>query len=102
MCRGDLLFGTRVGSRDAAIFIKCCFVNGSGVVSGQISKFFVSHTEEAMAGHVGVSGVYKKSGKEIAKGGKWWDQVEVEAESLSVSFPGAFKTYSNLWAGRTC
>jgi hypothetical protein len=34
-------------------------VNGNGVVSSQkISKFFVSHMEESMAGHISVSGVY--------------------------------------------
>jgi hypothetical protein len=27
-------------------------VNGNGVVCDQISKFFVSHIEESMAGHV--------------------------------------------------
>jgi hypothetical protein len=31
----------------------------SGAVSDQkISKFFVSHVEESMAGHVGINGVY--------------------------------------------
>jgi hypothetical protein len=33
----------------------CDFVNSNDVVSGQkISKFFVSHVEESMVGHVGV------------------------------------------------
>jgi hypothetical protein len=34
-------------------------VNGAGAVCDQkTSKFFVSHQEESMAGHVGVNGVY--------------------------------------------
>jgi hypothetical protein len=37
----------------------CECVNGTGAVCDQeTSKFFVSHQEESMAGHVGVKGVY--------------------------------------------
>jgi hypothetical protein len=56
--------------------------NGNGVVSGQkISKFFVSHVEESMAGHMGVNGVYYKLGKGNTKGGMMglgerWEQRE--------------------------
>jgi hypothetical protein len=35
------------------------YVNDSGAVSDQkISKFFMSHMEKPMAGHMGVNGVY--------------------------------------------
>jgi hypothetical protein len=33
-------------------------VNCNGAVSDEISKFFVSHMEKSMAGHVGVNEVY--------------------------------------------
>jgi hypothetical protein len=34
-------------------------INSTGAVCGQkTSKFFISHCEESMAGHEGVSGVY--------------------------------------------
>jgi hypothetical protein len=34
-------------------------VNGTGAVCDQkISKFFVSHWEESMAGHMGINGDY--------------------------------------------
>jgi hypothetical protein len=33
-------------------------VNNAGAVCDQTSKFFVSHREEPMAGHVAINGVY--------------------------------------------
>jgi hypothetical protein len=59
--------------------------NGNGEVSDQISKFFVSHVEESMAGHTDGNGVYYKPGKRITKGvmggsGRW----KLEAESASL------------------
>jgi hypothetical protein len=43
--------------------------NCIGAVCNQkTSKFFVSHWEESMAGHVGVKEVHEKLGKESTKG----------------------------------
>jgi hypothetical protein len=49
----------------------------TGAAYDQISKFFVSHWEESMAGQVGV----KSYGREIQKGAQWgaggiWRQRE--------------------------
>jgi hypothetical protein len=39
--------------------ILCHGINGNGVVCDQkSSKFFVSHVEESIAGHMGKNGVY--------------------------------------------
>jgi hypothetical protein len=35
-----------------------CVVGGGGVCDLKTSKFFVSHMEESMAGHMGVNGIY--------------------------------------------
>jgi hypothetical protein len=43
----------------ASMFFPSASVNSTGAVCDQkTSKFFVSHWEESMAGHVGINGVY--------------------------------------------
>jgi hypothetical protein len=40
----------------------------TAICDQKTSKFFVSHWEESMAGHVGVKEVHEKLGKESTKG----------------------------------
>jgi hypothetical protein len=65
----------------------------------KISKFFVTHWEESMAGLLGVKGAYEMLGKGNTKG-NIVGAGGVCRPTVCFSFPGAFKTYTNLWEGK--
>jgi hypothetical protein len=68
-------------------------IAGDDIISDQISKFFVSHVEESMAGHMSVMECIKSwgwGGDGIARGGMMGPGRSWNGESFS--FPGAFKT----------
>jgi hypothetical protein len=75
-------------------------VNSSSAVSDQkISKFFVPHVEEFMAGYVDANGVLKvrEGNYKRSHGGTRW---KLEAKRACFCSLGTFKTYDNLWGGK--
>jgi hypothetical protein len=75
-------------------------VNSSSAVSDQkISKFFVPHVEEFMAGYVDANGVLKvrEGNYKRSHGGTRW---KLEAKRACFSFPGGLKTSANPWEGK--
>jgi hypothetical protein len=73
-----------------------------GVCDQKTSKFFVSHQEESMAGHVCVNRNLLKVRGRKNKRRAWWSPGGIwRPIKRCFSSPGALKTYINLWKGRT-